>query len=245
MAAEQKWVDKFDRIVGAENQLLGEPLEMPPPISVAKKDENGKTVVDEKGKTVIIKVNPLPDFFIRPPAGISPKAGTASGTVPALYPYSEGKASLRLQVSGTSDKDKKNQDFRTDVCRCAGITNMKFDEVKKETLASEPRKFHWTSEDIGAKHYAVYFVAQGDDQLAVVFEMPKGKAQDMDKVIDLCLGTLEVGPRAKQMGTTYKQKNLRGNYYRLRMQAGTAVPQTLQGPVPGVPPKGMAGDQRP
>jgi hypothetical protein len=211
MAAEQKWVEKFDRIVGAENQLLGDPLDMPPKIP-------GPDKKDEKGKTVTTKVNPLPDFFLRPPAGISSKAGNPLGTISAtLYPYSGERVSLRLSLAGTSDKKKRTADFQGEVCLNAGITYQK-KTVKKETLGPEAREFDWTSQDIGAKHYAVYFLAQNNDQLAVIFEMPKDRAKEMDKVIEVCLGTLELGYHSYEISSAYDQTNNRGKYFRLRME---------------------------
>jgi hypothetical protein len=211
MAVEQKWAEKFDQITGKEKEFLDSPLDMPPKITRVRKDA--------KGKEETYKVYPIPELFLRPPAGISAKPGNPlGGLTPPLYPYLGDREGYRLLVTGTKDSKLRQSEFQEQVCKNVGLSNPKFQRVQMESLGETPREFSRTVQVIGKTSYVIYFAQDGNTQLAFVFMVPKDRATDTNKAIEASLGTLETGDRASDVGRAFNSSD-KSEYYRLRISA--------------------------
>jgi hypothetical protein len=218
MREEQAKLDRFDRVLTEEDRALGEPLYMPPDITVEGRGSTAK-------RRILEKVQPLPDFFLRPPKGVNQRPGPRGGSPPhALYPYSGN--SVVVYLGGVTDHAKSSDEFRKEVCATLGISakapveNVNQDVLGTEpvTWRSKPLEFAKMTANRSGSLFYLYFTERDTDQFVVVFQVSANRTRDenLQKTIAASLGTLEIGGLALKVTQAYQSKDFR-TYFQLRM----------------------------
>jgi hypothetical protein len=190
MVEAQKRAQRFDE----ETRSLGEP------ISVPKRSEKGQEV-------------PLANVFFRPPKGISKNPeGTPRGELLYSYMPVPGGAArdfTRVEMAFASD----SKDFANDVTRNFQATEAVTPRTQQvQPPGRPPLTFQVLEFDDPQFSYSVNIYQRNQTQVAIVFQLVKGRREAARKVIDLSLSSLAVDDEA---GLARQEYN-RGSPWKLK-----------------------------
>jgi hypothetical protein len=208
MAAEQKRLERFDRIKADEDKYLGDPVDVP-----------HRTVIktNNKGEEVKVQVRDIPlDFFLLPPKDIGPRPSRHGGPV---FTYS-GRAPIRIFVAAM-EPGTRPEEFKDRVCENVGIPPRQAKQETRHALGGQRLEFDLVDHADRSFRYLVYILRRDRDRFAVVYKVEREKADDgaVRQAITASVRSLEVGDRASLLRNALQRADRKASYYRLRLQA--------------------------
>jgi hypothetical protein len=188
MLVAQERADSFDE----ENKYLESPVTLP-----QKKDE------------------PAPNVFFRPPRGISSSPDPNGPPAPLIRYLRDatlaGRAADKAVISSVylavAPADQK--DFASQVTgKLPELVDARTSRIKKEPLGREPLSFD--AYESFTNGLFLYFCQRGDLQIAVGFQLEKGRSLDKDspasKAIDNSLKSLGAGVEASRLKKAFSSR---------------------------------------